>query len=98
MPGVFYYNLGMYNRIKRLEELVNGASGLIARLKEENEVLKKQVELLNAARGKAASNTAAARELADFKTKVRRRLERVCARIEKAHGQQPGLFEEDDEQ
>lgn len=93
-----YYNLNMYNRIKRLEELVRGASALNNRLKEENAVLKKQVELLGAARNKAASNTAAARELADFKAKVRRRLERVCARIEKSHDLQPNLFEEDDEQ
>lgn len=88
----------MHNRIKRLEELVNGASELIVRLKDENEVLKKQVELMGAARHKAVSGTAAARELADFKVKVRRRLERICAKIEKANDLQPGLFEEDDEQ
>ena len=88
----------MHNRIKRLEELVNGAAGLIARLKEENEVLKKQVELLGAARNKAVSNSAAARELSDFKAKVRRRLERICVKIEKYNDLQPGLFEEDDEQ
>lgn len=88
----------MHNRIKRLEELVNGAAGLIARLKEENEVLKKQVELLGAARNKAVSNSAAARELADFKVKVRRRLERICVKIEKYNDLQPGLFEEDDDE
>lgn len=87
----------MHNRIKRLEELVNGASGLIARLKEENEVLRRQVEMLGAARSKAAANTSAARELADFKAKVRRRLERICAKIEKVNDLQPGLFEEDEE-
>lgn len=86
----------MHNRIKRLEELVNAASELIARLKEENKVLKQQVELLGAARNKSASNTAAARELADFKAKVRRRLERLCAKIEKANDLQPALFEDDD--
>ena len=88
----------MHNRIKRLEELVSGAAAVIQRLKEENEVLKGQVELLGAARGKAASNTAAARELVDFKAKVRRRLERICAKIEKVNDLQPGLFEDDDEQ
>ncbi|MBI5745023.1 MAG: hypothetical protein HY952_10805 [Elusimicrobia bacterium] len=87
----------MHNRIKRLEELVTDASALIGRLKEENEVLRKQVELLGAARNKAAANTSAARELADFKAKVRRRLERICARIEKVHDLQPGLFIEEDE-
>ncbi|OGR42283.1 MAG: hypothetical protein A2X35_00840 [Elusimicrobia bacterium GWA2_61_42] len=87
----------MHSRIKRLEELANSATGLIARLKEENEVLKGQVQLLSAARNKAASNTAAARELAEFRTKVKRRLERICARIEKANDLQPGLFEEEDE-
>lgn len=86
----------MHNRIKRLEQLVNDAQALIGRLKEENEVLKKQVELLGAARSKAASNTSAARELADFKDKLRRRLERLCARIEKVNDAQPGLFEEED--
>ncbi len=75
---------------------MNGASELIARLKEENEVLKQQVELLGAARNKSASNTAAARELAEFKAKVRRRLERLCAKIEKANDLQPALFEDED--
>lgn len=87
----------MYNRIKRLEQLVSEASALIARLKEENGVLKQQVELLGAARQKSASNTAAARELADFKAKVRRRLEKLCSKIEKVNDAQPGLFEDDDE-
>jgi len=86
----------MHNRIKRLEELVNGAAGLIARLKEENEVLRQKVELLGSARHKAAANTSSARELADFKAKVRRRLERICVKIEKTNDQQPGLFEDDD--
>ena len=87
----------MHNRIRRLEELVNGASELIARLKEENGVLSRQVELLQAARAKASSNTAAARDLADFKAKVRRRLERICDRIERVNDQQPGLFEDEEE-
>lgn len=87
----------MHSRIKRLEELVAGASDMLFRLKEENEVLRRQVELLTAARNKAASNTAAARELADFKARVRRRLERICAKIEKANDLQPGLFGDEDE-
>jgi hypothetical protein len=29
---------------------------------------------------------------------VKRKLERICARIEKANDLQPGLFEEEDEQ
>lgn len=80
-----------------MEKLVAGASARIERLREENEVLRKQVEMLGAERGKSASGTAAARELAEFKTRVRRRLERICARIEKADELQPGLFEEEDE-
>ena len=88
----------MHNRIKRLEELVNAASISIARLKEENEVLKWQGEMLGAARGKSLSGSAAARELADFKAKMRRRIERICARIEKINDLQPGLFEEDDDE
>jgi len=85
----------MHNRIKRLEDLVSGAAAALQRLKGENEVLKGQVELLGAARGKALSNTAAAREFSDFKIKFRKRLERICAKIEKINDLQPGLFEED---
>ena len=88
----------MHNRIKHLREMVISASATIARLKAENEVLKSQVQLLGAARSKAASNTAAARELADFKAKVRRKLERICAKIEKMNDKQPGLFEEKDDE
>jgi len=86
----------MHNGLKRLEEQVNCARELIGRLKEENAVLKKQVELLGAARNKASAHTAAARDLADFKAKLRRRLERICARIEKDNDRQPALFEDDD--
>lgn len=88
----------MHSRIKRLEELVAAASEAISRLREENEVLRGQVEMLGAARGKAAANTAAARELSEFKARVRRRLERLCAKIEKVNDLQPGLFEGDDGQ
>ncbi|HNW43526.1 MAG TPA: hypothetical protein PKI19_03420 [Elusimicrobiales bacterium] len=95
----------MHNRIKRLEELINDAAAAIQLLKEEKkileeekEVLRGQVEMLGAARGKAAANTLAARELADFKIKVRRKLERICAKIERINTRQPGLFGEEDEQ
>jgi hypothetical protein len=90
----------MHNQIKQLEALVAKASQAIQVLKEENEVLKGQVELLGAARGRAASNSAAARELADFRAKVKARLARICAKIEKHNDLQPGLFleEEDDDQ
>lgn len=87
----------MHNRIRSLEKLVADASVLIEQMREENEVLRKQVEMLGAERGRSASGTAAARELAELKAKVRRRLERICARIEKADELQPGLFEEEDE-
>lgn len=88
----------MHTRIKRLEKLVSDSASLIGRLTQENGVLKKQVELLGAARSKASSGSAAARELADFKDKLRRRLERICAKIEKANDGQPELFEEEDGQ
>lgn len=75
------------------------ATETIKSLKDENELLKGQVEMLGAARGRSASNTAAARELAEFKSKVKARLARICARIERGNDPQPGLFsEEDDDQ
>jgi len=85
----------MHNRIKRLEELVTKAAGIITRLEQENTVLKKQAELLSAEHGRAAKNSAPARELAEFKARVRKKLAGICARIEKASELQPGLFEDE---
>jgi len=92
---LFYYNESMHSKIKRLEELVVNATAIIARLEEENAVLKKQVELLSAERGKSAKNSAAVRELAEFKAGIKKKLVRICARIEKACDPQPGLFEDE---
>ena len=84
----------MHNKIRRLEELVASATSLIARLEEENAVLKKQVELLSSERGKAARNLSGARELEEFKARVKKKLLKICARIEKASELQPSLFED----
>ena len=84
----------MRSKIKRLEELVVNAAELIPRLEEENAVLKKQVELLGAERGKSAKNLAGARELQEFKAGIKKKLSRICAKIEKASELQPGLFED----
>jgi hypothetical protein len=85
----------MHTRIKRLEELVNNSIVLIKKLKEENSVLKKQVELLAADRQKIMKNSAGARELTEFKNRVRKKLARVAARIDKAITLQDTLFPED---
>ena len=85
----------MHSKIKRLEELVINATALLSRLEEENAVLKKQVELLSAERGKSAKNSAGARELEEFKTGIKKKLSRICARIKKASELQPGLFEDE---
>ncbi|MDA8132820.1 MAG: hypothetical protein M0011_15055 [Elusimicrobia bacterium] len=87
----------MHNRIKSLEALVNEAMSRLSALTEENAMLKKQVEMLGAARSKAAASGAAGRELAELKARVRRRLERICDKIERAGEGQPGLFDEDEE-
>ena len=85
----------MHTKIKRLEELVNNSVTLIKKLEEENAVLKQQVASLAADREKIVKNSASARELSEFKNKVRKRLLRVSARIEKAITLQDTLFPED---
>lgn len=86
----------MHNRNKHLEELVASAIAEIERLKAENDLLAGKVKVLEEARGKAITNSAAMRELADFRAKVKRRLQRLCDKIDKAD-LQPGLFGGDDE-
>jgi len=85
----------VHAKIKRLEELVNNSVSLIKKLEEENAVLKHQVESLAADRQKIIKNSAAVKELTEFKNRVRKRLLRVSARIEKAITLQDTLFPED---
>ena len=85
----------MHPTIKRLEELVNDRIATIKKLEEENAVLKQQVESLAADRQKIMKGSAAARELAEFKSKVRKKLARVTARIDKVITLQDTLFPEE---
>ena len=85
----------MHTKIKRLEELVNNSIAIVKKLEEENAVLKQQVEALAADRQKIVKGSAAARELAEFKSKVRQKLSRIAARIDKAITLQDTLFPED---
>ncbi len=85
----------MHAKIKRLEELVNTSIAAVKKLEEENAVLKQQVEVLAADHQKIMKGSAAARELAEFKSKVRKKLARVTARIDKVITLQDTLFPED---
>jgi len=81
--------------MKRLEELVNDSLVLLKKKEEENESLRLQVEALSADRRKAAKNAAGTRELDEFKARVKKRLARLAARIDKAVTMQDTLFPED---
>ena len=85
----------MHTKIKRLEELVDSSLALIKKLEDENAVLRQQVEALADDRAKNLKNSAGARELAEFKSRVRKKLARLTARIDKAITLQDTLFPED---
>jgi len=85
----------MHTKIKRHEELVNKAVALIKKLEEENSDLKHQVEALTSDRQKIIKNSAGARELEEFKSRIRKKLARVAARIEKTITLQDTLFPEE---
>jgi hypothetical protein len=85
----------MHAKIKHLEGLVGNSIALIRKLEEENAALKQQVEALASDRQRLAKSSAGARELAEFKSRVRKKLSRVTARIEKAITLQDTLFPED---
>ena len=90
------YNLNIvHTKIKQLEELVNGSIALIKKLEDENAVLKQQMDALAADRGKILKNSAGVRELAEFKGRIKKKLSRLAARIDKAITLQDTLFPED---
>jgi len=85
----------MHAKIKRLEELVDSSIALIRKLEEENSALKQQVEALITDRQKIIKNSSGTRELDEFKSRVKKRLVRLSARIEKNITLQDTLFPED---
>jgi len=85
----------VHTKIKKLEELVNTSVALIKKLEDENSVLKQQVDALAADRAKIVKNSAGVRELAEFKSRIKKKLARVSARIDKAITMQDTLFPED---
>ncbi|MEI7481091.1 MAG: hypothetical protein WCK75_01945 [Elusimicrobiota bacterium] len=85
----------MHTKIKQLEELVDGSIALIKKLEDDNAVLKQQVDALTADRGKILKNSAGVRELAEFKSRIKKKLSRLTARIDKAITLQDTLFPED---
>lgn len=85
----------MLSKLKRLEELVKTSIARIKQLEDENSVLRSQVQALNENRQKILKDAAGSRELAQFKEKVRKKLSRINARIEKVITLQDTLFGED---
>ena len=85
----------MHAKIKRLESLVDSSVAHIRKLEEENAALRQQIEALASDRQRIMKNSAGARELAEFKSRVRKKLSRVAARIDKAITLQDTLFPEE---
>lgn len=80
----------MKDDLKALEKLILRAEHEIVKLREENAVLKAEIKAFEAVRGKGGG--AAARELADLKRNLKKRLERLCSKISEINSGQPDLF------
>lgn len=85
----------MLSKLKRLEELVKTSIARIRQLEDDNTVLRSQVQALSEDRQRILKNASGSRELSQFKEKVRRKLSRINARIEKVITLQDTLFGED---
>lgn len=85
----------MHANIKRLEELVDNHIALIRKLEEDNSALKQQIEALVTDRQKIIKKLSGTKELDEFKSRVRKKLLRLSARIEKNITLQDTLFPED---
>ena len=85
----------MHAKIKRLENLIDSSVALVRKLEEENSVLKQQIEALSSDRQRIIKNSTGAKELSEFKSRVRKKLSRVTARIDKAITLQDTLFPEE---
>jgi len=79
-------------KIDELEKLINSAASLIKKLEQENSLLQKQVDSLMKERDKTNKGTAKTREFKDWKQKVKKKLSKICIKIEKASSQQDELF------
>jgi len=82
----------MRDKIAELEKLINSAASLIKKLEEENGLLQKQVNSLIKERDKTNKGTAKTKEFKDWRQKVKKKLSKICIKIEKASSQQDELF------
>ncbi|MBU2530783.1 MAG: hypothetical protein KKD35_07060 [Elusimicrobia bacterium] len=82
----------MHDKIDELEKLINSATSLIKKLEQENGLLQKQVDSLIKERDKTNKGTAKTKEFKDWRQKVKKKLSKICIKIEKASSQQDKLF------
>ena len=82
----------MHEKIDELEKLINTAASLIKKLEEENDLLQKQVNSLIKERDKTSKGSAKTKEFKDWRLKVKKKLSKICIKIEKASSQQDELF------
>ncbi|MEA3307489.1 MAG: hypothetical protein U9Q34_06860 [Elusimicrobiota bacterium] len=82
----------MRDKIVELEKLINSAIPLIKKLEEENELLQKQVASLIKERDKTNQGNVKTKEFKDWRQKVKKKLSKLCIKIEKASSQQDELF------
>ncbi len=82
----------MRDKIHELEKLINSSVSLIKKLEQENELLRKQADSLEKERDKTKKGAVNTREFKDWRQKVKKKLSKICIKIEKASSRQDELF------
>lgn len=82
----------MHDKIQELEKLINSSVSLIKKLEQENALLQKQVSSLSKERDSVNKGAVKTKEFKEWRQKVKKKLSKICVKIEKASNNQDELF------
>ncbi len=82
----------MQEKLKRLDKLLSILVSEVKKLKQENVLLKKQVEAMEKENEKLRRGTIKLREFEEWRRMVKKRISKICLRIDKITDLEDNLF------
>lgn len=82
----------MHEKVKELENLLAGLLEELKGFRGENALLKRRISDLEIEKEKISRGSVKLREFEEWRARIKRRLSKVCLRIEKITDSEDGLF------